>query len=190
MRRIVLTLGGTVAGMAALLAVKFQPGPSAPLAASATAPSSAGATSAQGTPGAPGTPGTSAGAGRAAGSAAQASSGTVKSNAGTQPSATAKPDGTRQAVTTRVIAGSVASTAYGPMQVQITVTGGRITKATVLQQTDVGSYSGQVDSLAIPQLTNETLSAQSAKIDAVSGASYTSQGYIQSLQSALDKPGA
>jgi uncharacterized protein with FMN-binding domain len=60
----------------------------------------------------------------------------------------------------------------------------------VLQQTDVGSYSSQVDSVAIPQPTNETLSAQSAKIDAVSGASYTSQGYIQSLQSALEQPGA
>ena len=89
-----------------------------------------------------------------------------------------------------MITGSVASTAYGPMQEQITVTGGRITKVTVLQQADVGSYSSQVDSVAIPQLTRETLSAQSAKIDAVSGASYTSQGYIQSLQSALDQPGA
>lgn len=89
-----------------------------------------------------------------------------------------------------MITGSVASTAYGPMQEQITVTGGRITKVTVLQQTYVGSYSSQVDSVAIPQLTRETLSAQSAKIDAVSGASYTGQGYIQSLQSALDQPGA
>jgi uncharacterized protein with FMN-binding domain len=75
------------------------------------------------------------------------------------------------------------------MQVQITVTGKRITKVNVLQQTNVGSYSGQVDSFAVPQLTSETLSAQSANIDAVSGASYTSQGYIQSLQSALDQMG-
>lgn len=45
----------------------------------------------------------------------------------------------------------------------------------------------QIDSTAIPQLTSETLTAQSARIDAVSGASYTSAGYIQSLQSALDK---
>ena len=179
MRRTVLTLGGTVAGMAALLAVKFHPGPSLPLAAGATAPKSVGAMPAQGTSGTP------AGAGRAAGSAA--SNGAAKPHAGTKPSATAKASATRQAATTRVITGSVASTAYGPTQVQITVTGGRITKATVLQQTDVGSYSGQVDSVAIPQLTNETLAAQSTKIDAVSGASYTSQGYIQSLQSALDQ---
>jgi len=75
------------------------------------------------------------------------------------------------------------------MQVQVTVAGGKITKVNVLQQTNFGSYSSQVDAMAIPQLTNETLTAQSAKIDAVSGASYTSAGYIQSLQSALDQAG-
>jgi len=166
-----LTLGGTVAGMAALLAVKFHPGPSVAPVAGTTAPPSAGAMPAQGAPGTP-APGTPAGA---------------NSQAGAKPSATPKPGRTGQAAAARVIAGSVASTAYGPVQVQITVTGGRITKAAVLQQTDVGSYSGQVDSVAIPRLTSETLSAQSAKIDAVSGASYTSQGYIQSLQSALDQ---
>jgi len=189
LRRIVLTLGGTVAGMAALLAVKFQSSPSVPHVAGTMAPPSVGGTPAQGTHGTLAGAGR-ASAGRAAGSAALAPSGAAKSQAGTKPSATAKPSGTGQAVTTRVITGSVASTAYGPMQAQITVTGGRITKVTVLQQTDVGSYSSQVDSVAIPQLTRETLSAQSAKIDAVSGASYTSQGYIQSLQSALDQPGA
>lgn len=162
MRRAVLTLGGTAAGIAALLAVKFQPSPPAPLAArTVTAPS--------------------------AGSAAPTTTGAAKPQAGTKPSATPKPTDTGQAITTRVITGSVASTRYGPMQVQITVTGKRITKVNVLQQTNIGSYSGQVDSFAVPQLTSETLSAQSANIDAVSGASYTSQGYIQSLQSALDQ---
>jgi uncharacterized protein with FMN-binding domain len=180
--------------MAALLAVKFQSSPSVPHVAETMAPPSVGGTPAQGTHGTlAGAGRASAGrasAGRAAGNAALAPSGAAKSQAGTKPSATAKPSGTGQAATTRVITGSVASTAYGPMQAQITVTGGRITKVAVLQQTDVGSYSSQVDSVAIPQLTRETLSAQSAKIDAVSGASYTSQGYIQSLQSALDQPGA
>jgi uncharacterized protein with FMN-binding domain len=50
--------------------------------------------------------------------------------------------------------------------------------------------SNQIDATAIPKLINETLTAQSAHIDAVSGASYTSEGYIQSLQSALDKASA
>jgi uncharacterized protein with FMN-binding domain len=57
----------------------------------------------------------------------------------------------------------------------------------VLRRTDTGDESNQIDSAAIPKLSSETLTAQSARIDAVSGASYTSSGYIQSLQSALDK---
>ena len=73
------------------------------------------------------------------------------------------------------------------MQVQITVVNHKIVKVTVLQQTDLGSLSSQIDQRAIPQLDQEALTAQSASIDAVSGASYTSAGYIQSLQSALDK---
>lgn len=57
----------------------------------------------------------------------------------------------------------------------------------MLQQTNDGPESNQIDSTAIPRLINETLTAQSAHIDAVSGATYTSEGYLQSLQSALDQ---
>jgi uncharacterized protein with FMN-binding domain len=73
------------------------------------------------------------------------------------------------------------------MQVELTLAGQRITKVAVLQRTDDGPLSNQIDATAIPKLINETLTAQSAHIDAVSGASYTSEGYLQSLQSALDK---
>ena len=73
------------------------------------------------------------------------------------------------------------------MQVQLTLTGTKITNVNVLQRTNDGSESNQIDSFAIPKLTSETLAAQSARIDAVSGASYTSSGYIKSLQSALDQ---
>jgi uncharacterized protein with FMN-binding domain len=72
------------------------------------------------------------------------------------------------------------------MQVQVTLTGTKITKVTVVQRTNDGVESEQIDSTAIPQLTSETIAAQSARIDAVSGATYTSSGYIKSLQSALD----
>jgi uncharacterized protein with FMN-binding domain len=121
-----------------------------------------------------------------AGTMAPPSASAMPAHTAAKPSATAKPSGTGHAAT-RVITGSVASTAYGPMQVQTTMTGARITNVTVVQQTNAGAYSSQLDSVAIPKLTSETLAAQSAKVDAVSGASYTSQGYIQSLQSALDQ---
>ncbi len=88
---------------------------------------------------------------------------------------------------TRTVTGAAANTQYGPMQVQLVLTGKRITKVNVLQRTDDGQESVQIDSFAIPKLTSETLTAQSSRIDAVSGATFTSQGYIQSLQSALDK---
>jgi uncharacterized protein with FMN-binding domain len=85
------------------------------------------------------------------------------------------------------LTGAVEQTQYGPMQVQVTLAGKKITSVNVLRRTDDGSESNQIDSFAIPKLTSETLTAQSAQIDAVSGASYTSSGYIKSLQSALDK---
>ena len=63
----------------------------------------------------------------------------------------------------------------------------KITGVKVLQQTNTGVLSQQIDSNSIPQLTKETLTVQSARIDSVSGATATSTGYINSLQSALDK---
>ena len=90
----------------------------------------------------------------------------------------------------RTLTGTVANTQHGPMQVQVTLAGTKITKVTVLQRTDDGAESDQIDANAIPRLTSETLAAQSAHIDAVSGASYTSSGYMQSLQSALDQAGS
>jgi uncharacterized protein with FMN-binding domain len=114
-----------------------------------------------------------------------------------KPGGTAKPQGTAKAKPAatatpsaiRTVTGAAAGTQYGPMQVAITLSGTRITKVTVVQQTNVGSRSGQIDAMAIPALNSEALTAQSAHIDAVSGASYTSAGYKQSLQSALDKAG-
>lgn len=189
MRRAVLTLGGTVAGIAALVAVKYQPAASTVASAGTIAPPTAGAMLAQGTPSTP------SGAGRAAGTGTKAPSGRAEPRPTGKPSATATPKasgtgGTGQSTATRMIAGAVESTQYGPMQVQATLAGTRITNITVLQETNVGGMSSQIDAMAIPKLTAEALAAQSAKIDAVSGASYTSAGYIQSLQSALDKAGA
>ncbi len=88
------------------------------------------------------------------------------------------------------VTGGVVNGPYGPSQVAITLSGNKIIKVTVLQHTDDGANSKLIDGNALPKLTTETLAAQSAKIDAVSGASYTSAGYIKSLQSALDQASA
>ncbi|CAL9600767.1 FMN-binding protein [Streptomyces sp. enrichment culture] len=88
----------------------------------------------------------------------------------------------------RTVTGDAAQTQYGPVQVRITVTGGKITEAEAVQ-TPKGGQSDQVNSDAVPKLNQAAVAAGSAEIDAVSGATYTSAGYKQSLQSALDKAG-
>ena len=75
------------------------------------------------------------------------------------------------------------------MQVQLTVSGGTITKVSVLQYPTGNGRDDEINSYALPILIQETTSAQSAGIDMVSGATVTSTGYIQSLQSALDQAG-
>ena len=82
--------------------------------------------------------------------------------------------------------GASESTPYGPVQVQLVLRDRRIVRAVAIDFPDVGGRDREINSYAIPQLQQETLAAQSAHIDAVSGASYTSDGYTRSLQSALD----
>jgi len=84
------------------------------------------------------------------------------------------------------LTGQAARTVYGPVQVQLVVRDGKIIKVSILEQPDSTIHDIQIGQFAFPELISETLTAQSAKIDAVSGASYTSAGYIRSLQSALD----
>ncbi|MEU1664306.1 FMN-binding protein [Streptomyces sparsogenes] len=96
---------------------------------------------------------------------------------------------TTSASPTGTYTGDTFNTRYGPVQLAVTLAQGKITAVKALQTPSGDGRSQQIASYAVPQLTSETLSAQSARIDAVSGATYTSEGYVQSLQSALDKAG-
>ena len=79
---------------------------------------------------------------------------------------------------------------YGVLSVKVTASGSKISKVTIGSINDGGNYrSESIDQMAIPQLEQQTLSVQSANIQGVSGASYTSAGFRQSLQSALSKLG-
>ncbi|WP_235484606.1 FMN-binding protein [Streptomyces roseoverticillatus] len=86
--------------------------------------------------------------------------------------------------------GDVMDTRYGPLQVAVTLTQGRLTAVKVLQVPSDRGRDRAIAAYALPRLTQEALGAGSARIDAVSGASYTSEGYIKSLQSALDQASA
>ena len=83
--------------------------------------------------------------------------------------------------------GSAVQTPFGTVQVQVTMQNGTITDVQALQLPTGRGHTQQLSSYAGPQLRSEVLQAQSAQVDTISGATYTSEGYMQSLQSALDQ---
>ncbi|WP_425839406.1 FMN-binding protein [Streptomyces fractus] len=103
------------------------------------------------------------------------------------PSASAPSTNGSSGSHTVTVTGSTVQTRYGPVQVQLTLDGSKITAARAVRQPSGDPRSRQINGSAIPTLVQETLDAQNARIDAVSGATYTSEGYINSLQSALDQ---
>lgn len=162
MRRVILAVTGTIAGLVALLSFKSHV-PSAPVAATT------------------GTGGTST-----------SSSSTSPSSGGGQTEVVpgAFPQGSiakNLPAGETAVNGKVASTSYGPVQIQLIKRNGKIVKVAVLVQPTNTLNDVQIGKFAFPKLISETLAAQNGKIDAVSGATYTSAGYVQSLQSALDK---
>ena len=102
---------------------------------------------------------------------------------------TAAPVAPTTGATDGTYAGSTVNTRFGPVQVQVTISGGAITDVTALQLTNTDGRSVQISNYASPILAQEVLSSQSAQVSNVGGATYTSQAYLQSLQSALDQAG-
>jgi uncharacterized protein with FMN-binding domain len=121
------------------------------------------------------------------GSTGPASTGPASTGPGsTGPASTARAS---TASGSKTVTGEAIGTIYGPVQVRITVKGGKITAVTATQYPEETPRDYQINSYAIPALNSETLQASSAGIDSISGATYTSQGYIGSLQNALDRAG-
>ena len=160
MRRVILAIAGTVAGLVALLSFKSHL-PSVPFSGGGNDRDR-----------------------RVIASSSSSSSATTVPGEFPQGSLAGKIPATETAVN-----GHVANTAYGPVQIQLIMRNSKIVKVAVLMQPANTIRDIQIGEFAFPKLISETLTAQTAKIDAVSGASYTSAGYIQSLQSALDNRG-
>jgi len=99
------------------------------------------------------------------------------------PRASRPPSGSAQTVT---VNGTVAQTRWGPVQVQVTITRHKITDVRVLRRPTGTDRDDEINGYALPQLRAEVLDAQSARVDTVSGATVTSDGYVESLQAALD----
>lgn len=105
------------------------------------------------------------------------------------PAATAAPavGSGGAALANGTVTGPVVQTRFGPVQVQVTIAGGKITDVTALQLPNDRQRSAEISGIVEPMLRSEALTAQSAQIDLISGATYTSDAYAQSLQSALDQ---
>ncbi len=179
MKRILFSIAATVAGVVALLSFKTH----SPVTVSGASLPSAGL------PGSSSTTGPTTGTATATGAPPDPSNAGAGSSAATPSvpaSASSTPPGAASSAT---YTGAAENTRYGVVQVKITVAGKRITNVAFAQLTAFDDRSAQINSDAAPILLQETLDAQSAQIDVVSGASYTSQGYMQSLQSALDQAG-
>jgi len=162
MRRVIFAVTGTVAGLVALLSFKSH-SPTVPVAATS-------------------------GTGGGSSSSSSSSSSTSTSTTTTVPGEF--PEGSLAGKLTpgeTAVTGHVANTVYGPVQIQLIVKSGKIVKVADLQQPMNTIHDIQIGEFAFPRLISETLAAQNAKIDTVSGASYTSAGYISSLQSAVDQ---
>jgi uncharacterized protein with FMN-binding domain len=167
MRKVVLALVLTAVGLGLLLSFKSRGTTTTALGGSALSSGPNSNSNASTTAGASPTPSASVSA-SASGSAAAKSGSGGKSGTYT---------------------GSAESTQYGDVQVQAVISGGKLTNVVVLQVPDRGGYEDQIVQIALPELKSEAISAQSANINVISGATYTSQGYAQSLQSALDQAG-
>jgi uncharacterized protein with FMN-binding domain len=83
--------------------------------------------------------------------------------------------------------GDAADTRWGPVQVRITVQGGKISSSEAVQYPQNNGRDAEINGFALPVLNQEVVAQQSASIDTVSGATVTSDGYLQSLQSAIDQ---
>ena len=200
-KRFFLIAGGTVGGLGAVLSITPpQFGSTSGLSlgtgtalSGGTASLASGSTGSISTPAATPTP-TPATTKKATAPKKSRTSTTKKSTTGTTTKST--PASTPAPVTTPkpagvsgTFTGASANTVFGPVQVQITVSNGKITNATALVY-PTGSFRDQeINQQAIPYLIQETIAAQSANIQGVGGASYTSQGWVNSLQSAIAKAG-
>ncbi len=120
--------------------------------------------------------------------AAGSSSNGSSSSSGSTSSGSSGSSGSTSS-SSKTYTGDAASTRFGDVQVQITVANGKVTASTVTQVPWNDHKDQEINSYAVPILNEEAVSAQSSNIDMVSGATYTSQGYAESLQSALDQAG-
>jgi uncharacterized protein with FMN-binding domain len=170
MRRIVTALMGTITGLVLLFSYhtstnSASAGAALPSEGTATDDGTAATTSPDAT--------STTSSGSSSSSSSGSSSSSSESSSGSSSSGT--------------FTGPAVDTQWGVVQVEVTVSSGKITKSVAVQYPQNNGRDVEINNSALPRLEQEVLNQQSGNIDAISGATVTSNGYIQSLQSALDK---
>jgi len=122
-------------------------------------------------------------------STSSAGAGTVEAAPVDPATSGSSTTGSGSSTSAGTVTGPSVDTRWGPVQVQITVADGAITDVQVVDYPDGNGKDRQINARALPVLVQETLDAQSADVDMVSGATVTSEGYRESLQGALDEAG-
>jgi uncharacterized protein with FMN-binding domain len=172
MRRIVVAIMGTISGLVLLFSYHTSRNEGSTAVAS---------------------PASSGGSASASGSSNESSNGSSSgqssgsSNGSSSGSSNGSSSGSAGSTASGTYTGSSVMTRWGAVQVQITVSNGKITAAEAVTYPQANPRDRQINAYALPVLAQEATQAQSADIDAVSGATVTSDGYIQSLQSAIDQ---
>ncbi|HEY8821706.1 MAG TPA: FMN-binding protein [Dermatophilaceae bacterium] len=116
-----------------------------------------------------------------------AASGSTAQSKSSNKSGSSTPRQSSPAASSATYTGGVADTQWGPVEVQITVQGGKVTRSRAVQYPQNNDRDFMINSYALPILDQEVVQQQTASIDTVSGATVTSDGYLQSLQSAIDQ---
>ncbi len=178
-RRSYLVLGATAAGLGAVLSFHTAAG-TGPIVGAGVAAQPA-ATPAKSSGGS-GSGGSTSGVGSGSGSAGAGSAGAGGAGAGS----TASPAPAAGASTTRTVTGPSENFGYGILRVRVTGTASHLASIAVVDQQYADFRSQQISQYAITILHQQAMSAQSANINGVSGATYTSEAYAQSLQGAID----
>ena len=183
MKKIVYTVLATLSGLVLLFSYRTSHVDAIQPVAADTATTSSSSSGSSGSTGSD--TGSETDTGTQTGSGAETDAGSSDSTSGATGSETGSASST--GLSDGTFTGSSANTRFGPVQVQITVSGGQITDVQVPEYPSGNPRDRQINERALPVLVAETTAAQSADIDMVSGATYTSQGYLQSLQSAIDQ---
>lgn len=171
MKRAVIVGTGTVMGVAAVLALNPDGTIASPAASAVSSSSSSGTTAGSSSGSTSGS--TSSGSSSSGSSSGSSSSGSSSSGA----------SGTYTGTTVDIGHG------YGSIAVEVTVSGGRIVDITTLEVPQNDHRSAMISQMSVPTLKQQAIAAQSADISGVSGASYTSAGFAESLRDALAQAG-